>query len=88
MQRVVRLTRHLDIPITVCINKWDLKPDMTATIASWGREQSISVTGRIRYDRTFTAAQLGIKTVVEYARDGVAEDIRGLWEVIRPRLGC
>jgi MinD superfamily P-loop ATPase len=86
MQRVVQLARHFGIQITVCINKWDLNADMSAAIESWCREQSITLAGRIRYDRTFTAAQIENRTVVEYARDGAAEDIRGLWEAVRPRL--
>ncbi|HOA75201.1 MAG TPA: ATP-binding protein [Phycisphaerae bacterium] len=88
LTRVVQLTRHFGAPVIVCVNKWDLNPQMSDAIDAFCREQSIPVAGRIRYDRAFTRAQIQSRTVVEASNDGVAEDIRSLWNVVHTKLGA
>jgi MinD superfamily P-loop ATPase len=83
LKRVVQLVRHFDIPLAVCINKWDLNPAMSDGIEKYCRGQSIPVTGRIRYDRVFTRAQIQRRTVVEASNEGVVADIRGLWNAVQ-----
>jgi MinD superfamily P-loop ATPase len=82
LRRVVQLTRHFGIPLTVCINKWDVNPEMSDGIERYCGEQSIPLAGRIRYDRAFTLAQIQGQTVVETGDDGVAEDVRHLWAIV------
>jgi len=86
LKRVVDLTRHFGIPVTVCINKWDLNPAISDGIETYCREQSIPPAGRVRYDRAFTHAQVQGRTVVEAGDDGAAEDIRGLWAIVSREL--
>ena len=86
LKRVVQLTQHFGIPLTVCINKWDVNREMSDQIETYCREQSIPVAGRIRYDRAFTRAQVQGQTVVEALNDGVAEEIRNLWNVVQTCL--
>lgn len=88
LKRVVQLARHFDIPLTVCINKWDLNPGMSDVIEAYCREHSMLVAGRIRYDRAFTDAQIHIRTVVEGPDAAVAEDIRHLWNTVRVGFGA
>jgi MinD superfamily P-loop ATPase len=86
LERVAQLTRHFGCQAIVCINKWDLNPQMSDSVDAFCRERSIPLAGRVRYDRAFTAAQLQSKTVVEISADGVAEDIRKLWDNVRSAL--
>jgi len=86
LKRVVRLTRHFRVPLTVCINKWDLNVEISGRIETYCREQSIPLAGRIRYDRAFTHAQVQGRTVVEAGDDDAARDIRGLWASVSPEL--
>lgn len=83
LKRVVQLTRHFGIPVAVCINKWDLNPEVSDGIETYCREQSIPVAGRIRYDRAFTLAQVQGRTVVEAGDEGVTRDVRSLWATLR-----
>ncbi len=87
LQRVVQLTRHFGIPLTVCVNKWDLNPEMSDRIEKYCREQTIPLAGMIRYDRSFTAAQIRAQSVVEASQDGAAAEIRELWTRIQASLG-
>ncbi|MBP7937588.1 MAG: hypothetical protein KA354_23350 [Phycisphaerae bacterium] len=86
LKRVVELTRHFDMPLAVCINKWDINPKVAERIEDFCRSHSILVAGRIRYDRAFTAAQVQGRAIVEARDDGVAMDVRNLWASIRSEL--
>ena len=79
LERVAEVTGHFGIPTWVCVNKWDLNPDLTAQIEAAAREQGLRVAGRVRYDRAVTAAQVAQRTIVEHATDGVAQDVRAVW---------
>jgi MinD superfamily P-loop ATPase len=78
VERVLGLTRHFGIPAVVCINKWELNPQIARQIESDARLSGASVAGRIRYDRAVTDAQMKGKTVVEYGGQA-SEDIRDIW---------
>ncbi|MCD6303331.1 MAG: ATP-binding protein [Planctomycetes bacterium] len=86
MERVAELTRHFEIPAMVCVNKWDLNPQVASEIESRGAELGLAVAPRVRYDRAVTEAQVNGKAVVEYRSDGVAADIRELWAKVRAAL--
>ncbi|MDD8012783.1 MAG: ATP-binding protein [Acidobacteriota bacterium] len=79
LERVLELARHFDMPAAVCVNKWDLNPEMTERIEDMARRSGAKIAGRIRYDRTVTAAQLQERAVVETAAP-CAEDIRRVWK--------
>jgi len=79
LQRVLALARHFSVPTAVCVNKWDINPQQTERIEAAARSAGAEVTGRIRYDRCVTQAQLQKKAVVEF--DSTAgDDIRKVWK--------
>ena len=84
--RVADLTRHFGITGLVCINKWDLNPDLAAEIEQQAGARGLTVAGRVRYDRAVTAAQIRRLSVIEYQQNGCAEDIRGVWDVVSREL--
>lgn len=79
LERVLKLARHFDIPAAVCVNKWDLNPEMTGRIETLAIRSGARIAGRIRYDRAVTSAQIKKKAVVEIDAPS-AEDIRWVWE--------
>ncbi|PKN71025.1 MAG: (4Fe-4S)-binding protein [Deltaproteobacteria bacterium HGW-Deltaproteobacteria-12] len=79
LERVLSLTRHFQIPTAICVNKWNVNAEMTQQIENKARLAGASVAGRIRYDSSFTKAQIKKKTVVEI--DAVcAQDIIEIWK--------
>jgi len=78
LERVLALTRHFDIPTAVCVNKWDINPEVTQRIEEKAGRVGARVAGRIRYDRAITQAQIREQAVVETDAP-VAEDIRRIW---------
>ncbi len=78
LERVLSLTSHFQIPAAVCVNKWDINPDMTVRIEEKAVNWGAKIVGRIRYDNAVTRAQIQKKAVVEIDAPS-AEDIRQLW---------
>jgi MinD superfamily P-loop ATPase len=79
LQRVLELCRHFSIPAAVCVNKWDLNPQMTERIEGQAASGGARVLGRIPYDRAVTSAQLEARTVVDLGGPA-AEAIRRIWK--------
>ncbi|MGV8058761.1 MAG: ATP-binding protein [Smithellaceae bacterium] len=79
LERVLSLTRHFQIPTSICVNKWDINEEMTRQIEDKAQRAGASVAGRIRYDRAVTRAQIQKKAVVEI--DAIsADDIKQIWK--------
>lgn len=77
--RVVELARHFKIPSYLCINKFDINPEMSNKIERKAAAEGVKVVGRIRYDRSVTGAQIKKLPVVLLAGAPAAEDIRDVW---------
>ncbi|MBS3822071.1 MAG: (4Fe-4S)-binding protein [Planctomycetes bacterium] len=84
--RVADVAKHFEIPGMVCINKWDLNPDVATEIERQAQERGLAVAGRVRYDRAVTEAQIRKQSVVEYQSNGCAEDIRNVWARVEDNL--
>jgi len=86
LKRVADLTRHFDIQTLVCINKWDLNEDIAGQIEAQANRQGLAVAGKVRYDRAVTDAQVRKLSVVEYSKNGLADEMRQLWANVQDRL--
>ena len=86
LERALQLTRHFGIPAAVCMNKWDINPEMTTQIEAGARLAGARVAGRVCYDPAVTRAQLAGHTVAEESSPA-AEDILRIWCEISPLEG-
>jgi len=84
--RVADVARHFEIAGMVCVNKWDLNPDVAAEIERQAKDRGLTVAGCVRYDRAVTEAQIRKQSVVEYQQNGCAGDIRQVWMVVHGEL--
>jgi MinD superfamily P-loop ATPase len=82
LDRVIELTEHFGIPTAICINKYDINPQIAEAIEKRTREKDLRVAGKIAYDVAATKAQIAAKTIVEYSSDGLKEQIVSLWESV------
>ncbi|MCK4659990.1 MAG: ATP-binding protein [Phycisphaerae bacterium] len=82
LQRVTDLTTHFGIKMQICINKWDLNEGLASEIEARARQRGVRVAGKVRYDQAVTKAQIKRKSIVEYAHDGAAVDIKQLWDEV------
>ncbi|MGD9308205.1 MAG: ATP-binding protein [Desulfosarcina sp.] len=80
MARAIDLCHHFKVPVMVCINKFDLNPENTATIEHMSRDGGLPVVGRIPFDAAFTRAMVQGQTLLEYDGNGAAgSHLRQLW---------
>jgi MinD superfamily P-loop ATPase len=87
MDRVALLAEHFKVPAMMCINKYDLNPDITAELEKTAREKNIECLGRIPFDPVFTQAMIKAQNVLEYANGSkVNQKIRTIWKEIEKRL--
>lgn len=76
--RALELVRHFNIPAAICVNKWDLHPELTEDIERKAEAQGACVVGRISYSKAFTNAMRSGLTVVE-AGGRMADEIQSVW---------
>jgi MinD superfamily P-loop ATPase len=86
LDRVVSLAAHFKIPGSVLINKWDLNREMAGRIESYCRDKGLSLAGNLPYDPVVTEAMVHGKTIIECSRNGLGDEIRGLWGKIHEQL--
>lgn len=79
LDRVADLARHFDVPVAVCVNKWDLAPQISDYIEAKVIKEGMTMVGRVRYDRSVTEAQVQGMTIVEFRQDASAADVRQVW---------
>ncbi len=78
--RVLELTSHFNIPAYVCVNKWDINPDMTDKIQRCAKQHGAELCGTIPYDPKITAAQIDGKTIIEYGDTVATLAIKQIWQ--------
>jgi len=80
LERVIELAGHFNIPVNVCINKYDINLEIAKEIEIEVKKRGINFAGKIPYDIAITEAQLNGKTVVEYAPESKASSaITNIW---------
>ncbi|MBU4297809.1 MAG: ATP-binding protein [Desulfobulbaceae bacterium] len=83
MERVVELAAHFRVPGMVCVNKWDLNPEMTEAIEQLAIKHNVAVLGRVPFDPAFTRSMVAGKTLFEYGEPtATQQQVRDIWAKI------
>lgn len=85
-RRVAQLTRQLNVPGCLVVNKADLNPQVVATLEQQAERMGIVRLGRVPYDRSVTEAQIAKKAVVETSDGPAATAIRQIWKRLEESL--
>lgn len=80
LKRVLSVARHFQIPSFVCVNKYDLNPEITAQIEAYCLENSFPVIGKIPFDPMIVKALQQFKTPIEAGIQKVSDEIESIWE--------
>jgi MinD superfamily P-loop ATPase len=88
MERAAQLAAHFSVPAMLCVNKFDLNPEMTQAMESHAKKRGIHVSGRIPFDPVFTQAMIQGKTIFEYNGGGSETNatVCRIWEDVNQRL--
>ncbi|MBN2018673.1 MAG: 4Fe-4S binding protein [Sedimentisphaerales bacterium] len=87
LERVAELTKNFGIETLVCINKYDINPQMSDLIREDAVKRGLKVVGAIPYNEAFTKAQIMKATVIEYTGGDIAEKVKALWREVVYALG-
>jgi MinD superfamily P-loop ATPase len=83
MERVADLACHFKVPAMVCVNKFDLNPEISQAVERFAEEKGLRILERIPFDPAFTKSMVQGKTIIEYdEKSPGALAVRGLWESI------
>lgn len=82
LRRVVGLARHFGIPVSVCVNKYDINEGVSEEIVAYCRQGDLPVVGKIPYDSSVTAAQMAGISIVQYDSSPAAKAIEETWRAI------
>lgn len=87
MERVAQLADHFKVPAFICVNKYDLNPEMAGHIESYAERKDIVCLGHIPFDPVFTKAMLQGQTVLEYDnRSKASRQIKQVWQRLSENL--
>ncbi len=82
LNRAISVCQHFNVPVMVCINKYDLNEDNSRQIENYCHSQGIEVASKIPFDNVVTEALVKGLPVVEYSDNSVSQQIKALWQSI------
>ncbi len=86
MERLLELAMHFHIPVGICINKYDINPQISVRIEEYAHKNGAMIMGRISFDPKVTEAQVAGTTFVEFADNGTADEVKSLWQNLKSEL--
>lgn len=86
LERVAELVRGFGRPLVVCINKSDINLEVAARVRAYCEVQRVPVVGELTYDLAVVEAQTDGKSIVEYGRTAVAQQVTAMWNEIEKIL--
>ncbi len=81
-KRVADLAEQLGVPTLVCVNKYDLNPDLSEQLHSHCVQRNIPLVGRIPFDPLVNRALHELQPIVAYPASPAAKEIVAMWEKI------
>ncbi len=80
--RAIKLLKQFGVPAVLCVNKWDVNPELAEAIEKAAGEAGVPSVGRIRFDAAISKAQTLEKALVETSAPS-ASDFEALWEDLK-----
>ena len=86
LERVLAVTKHFDIPGYVCINKYDLNPDVTKQIEDFCDKNGFKVIGKIPFEPKIVYALREFKTPIDAGLTNITSEIEDIWEKLAEQI--
>jgi MinD superfamily P-loop ATPase len=85
LERILDVAAHFGIRTAVCINKYDLNPEVSRRIEDLCQKRAVMVAGRLPFHPSVVEAMVLGRAVVEMSGP-VAEAISKMWSVLEKQL--
>ena len=82
LERMLGVCHHFVVPAVVCINKYDINEENSHHIEDYCIGQGVAVAARIPFDNVVTEAMVHGLPVVEYAQNGISQQMEILWGTV------
>lgn len=86
LERVLKLTSHFKIPTMLCINKWDLHPELSDEIELFAQADNIDVIGKIPFDPMVIECQIAGVPVTSNETSLAAYSIKDMWNTLQKKI--
>lgn len=80
LERILSTVAHFGVPPLVCINKYDINPQVSQAIAEDCAARDLPLIGSIPFDQAVTEAMVQGRSVVSYSRSPASQAIERLWK--------
>lgn len=86
-ERVLKLAKHFNATACMCINKYDINPDMANKIEEFCKKENIEIVGKIPYSKDFTDAMIKEQSLIEFSsKSEISKEIKSMWSKLEERL--
>ena len=79
LKRILELAEHFETQVMICVNKYDINPDMTSQIENFAREKNLFVVGKIPFDKLVMKSVNTLKLITEFAESPARKAIEEMW---------
>ena len=86
LERILDLTDHFKIPALICVNKWDLHPEMSDTIEAACKNRGVELLGKIPFDPKVIDCQLQGLPVTSNDTSIANSSIRDIWKKLQQKI--
>ncbi len=86
LERILDLAEHFQIICHVCINKFDLNPDLTQTITARCEKRNAAVIGTIPFDPQVVSCQIEGRPVVSAPDSPAALAVTAIWKTLTKKM--
>ena len=83
LKRVNELAAFLNVPAMLCVNKFDINPEMSDKIKSYAVEHNMKFVGSVPYDTDVTAAMVAQQSLVDFSNGNGADAVKKVWEEVK-----
>jgi len=79
LKRILELAEHFETQVMICVNKYDINPDMTSQIENFAREKNLFVVGKIPFDKLVMKSVNTLRPITEFAESPARKAIEEMW---------
>lgn len=79
LERIHQVTQHFGVEALVCINKWDLSPEMSKDIEKYCEDKGIDLVGKIPFDPDIMEVYKNNLPVEHLLQTKAGEAIKEIW---------
>ncbi len=82
LERVLQVAAHFRVPTAVCVNKWDINPELAGKIERVAEGMGADIVGRLPFDEEVAEATAEGVPLVEWGRGVASKAVEAIWKKI------